>query len=223
MPDRDNRAAEMALGRRSAQRLAAMLLVAGFALGTAPALACGYHNPAAVALGVLNWVYPDALHLRTAVWQAEDAGILPPRRKGPQNDLFAFHRAVAAMQGLGAQVLRQPGPDDTSRAFSIVLLESVMWTNFAARDDGIAIEVHADGARPGNVVVVTDLKVVRAMLDGNLTFSAAQAHGLLRFYGDPADQRAVRALFATFDRSSAEVATRATELESNQSEEREAQ
>ncbi|MGF1594700.1 MAG: hypothetical protein ACFCUW_15570 [Kiloniellaceae bacterium] len=207
MPGRENRAAAMALGRRSAQGLAATLLVVGFALGTAPARACGYHNPAAIALGVLNWVYPDALHLRTAVWQAEDAGILPPRRKGPHNDLFAFHRAVTAMQNLSRQILIQPAPGDTGYAFSIVLLESVMWTNFYAGDDGIAIEVHADGARPGNVVVVTDLKVVRAMLNGTLTFSMAQAHGLLRFYGDPAEQRSVRALFATFDRSSGDVAT----------------
>lgn len=210
-------------GRRSAQGLAAALLAAGLVLGAAPLRACGYHNPATVALGMLNWVYPDALHLRTAVWQAEDAGILPPRRKSPQNDLFAFHRAVSAMQGLGARILTRPSPGETGDVFSIVLLESVMWTNFAAGDDGIVVEVHAERPRPGNVVVVTDLKVVRALLDDTLTFAAAQAHGLLRFYGDPAGQGAVRTRFAAFDSRAGEVAARATELDLDQAEEREAQ
>jgi hypothetical protein len=192
MPHRDRRAGG----------LLSFSLALGLCWGTPAALACGYHDPATIALGLLNWTYPNALYLRTAAWQAKDAGVLPPRWKGLQKDLFAFHRAAAAMQDFGRRILTQPLAGVSAQSFSVVLLESQLWTGFARGENGITVDVHADGPRQGDVVVVTDIKVVRAMLDDALPFAAAEAHGLLRFYGDAASREAVRAQFATFDRES---------------------
>jgi hypothetical protein len=62
---------------------------------------CGYHDPVDLARGMLNWVYPNSLYVRTAVWQAEDAGILPKRASEPSKDLFAYHRIAIAMRSFG--------------------------------------------------------------------------------------------------------------------------
>ena len=77
----------------------------------------------------------------------------------------------------------------------MVLLNSVMWTRYAAGDGGFTTEVHADGPGESDVVAVTTPKVVRALLDGVLTFSSAEAHGLLRLYGAAEGQQALRASF----------------------------
>ena len=40
-------------------------------------LACGYEDPQSIAIGALNLAFPDSLHLRTAIWQAQVDGVLP--------------------------------------------------------------------------------------------------------------------------------------------------
>jgi len=40
-------------------------------VGSPAALACGFHDPSSINLGMLNLAYPDALHVRTAVWLAQ--------------------------------------------------------------------------------------------------------------------------------------------------------
>ncbi|MEI2298831.1 hypothetical protein [Ensifer sp. MJa1] len=109
--------------RREPRALAAATLLTALFAGSA--LACGYENPQSVALGVMNWVYPKSLYVRTAVWQAEDAGVLPPRETKPEKDLFSlgFRRAVDSLNGLGARVENAGGNDFH---FSVVLIPQVM-------------------------------------------------------------------------------------------------
>lgn len=199
MPQRDRQALEPSLLRQCAVKLAAAALACGLATYPAAGFACGYHDPAAVSLGILNWIYPDSLHVRTAVWQAEDAGILPPRKTIRGADLFAFHRAVSDMRALGERLAAARRSGGKDHAFAIVLLDSVMWTRFAAAESTLAVEPHVDGPARGDVVVITDGKVVRAMLAEALSFARAEAQGLLRLYGDAAGQEAVRARFAALE------------------------
>ncbi len=194
-------------------------VLAGAALVTPAALACGYENPALVALGLLNWVYPKALYVRTAVWQAENAGVLPPRATEPVGSL-GYQLAAASMNGLGQRMDHRKRmvtlvprtssladrPLDRHRAsipavsgetsFSIVLLPAVMWTRFARVPEGYDVQVHADGPAQGDVVIVTDLKVIRTLLDGALTFADAEFYGLMRLYGDAQSREAVRSILA---------------------------
>jgi hypothetical protein len=207
MPQGDRQALKPSLLRQRSARLAAAALACGLATYPAATFACGYHDPAAVSLGILNWIYPDSLHVRTAVWQAEDAAILPPRKAIPGADLFAFHRTVSDMQALGARLGKATPSGGTDHAFAVVLLDSLMWTLFAPAEGTLAVEAHANGPAPGNVVVVTDIKVVRAILAETLRFAQAEAWGLLRLYGDAVGLEAVRARFGAFDHTPARIAT----------------
>ncbi len=183
--------------RWRAWALVAMVNLAG-PVAPPSAFACGYENPSDLAMGMLNWVFPKALYVRSAVWQAENAGILPPRPDTPAKDLFGggFRRAAASMNGLGERmggVLPMAGQRPS---FSIVLIPAVMWTTYAATSGGYTVQVHADGPAKGDVVIVTDEKVVRALVDGSLTAVAAESHGLVRFYGPAGAQAQVRAALA---------------------------
>jgi hypothetical protein len=53
-----------------ARALIRAALLALAASASAPAWACGFLDPAQVRRGMMNWVYPDSLHVGTAVWVA---------------------------------------------------------------------------------------------------------------------------------------------------------
>ena len=53
----------------SATGLAVLLLAS---LVSPWAAACGFHEQATLLRGMMNWVYPDSLHVATAVWKDPD-------------------------------------------------------------------------------------------------------------------------------------------------------
>ncbi|WP_419695418.1 hypothetical protein ACN2CC_02115 [Mesorhizobium muleiense] len=177
------------------------------AIAAAPpsAAACGYENPSDLALGMLNWVFPKALYVRTAVWQAEQTGILPPRPAQPAKDIFgnAFRRAAMSMTGLGER-MSAAAPDAKGPSFSVVLIPAVMWTTYTPAAGGYSVRAHADGPAKGDVVIVTDEKVVRALVGGLLDAAAAENHGLVRFYGPADGQDQVRAALAALPAAKSE-------------------
>jgi hypothetical protein len=153
--------------------------------------ACGYHDPSVIARGVLNWTYPKALYVGTAVWQAEASGVLP---RPTQTDLFAYQRTVRHLQTLGERLRRSRIAHGQDRSFSMVLLDSMLWTRFAVVPEGYAVEVHADGPAAGDVVLVTHGKVIQALAEGTFDAALAEKHGLLRLYGPAASQDKVRSI-----------------------------
>jgi len=153
--------------------------------------ACGYDSPQTIALGSLNWVYPDALYVVSAAKEAEKTGLLPPDR-GPQSGAFAFYRATAAMKSFSA-ILADPHLAETRGAISVVLLPQVMWTRYQIAPEGVTVQGHAEGPLDDDLVVVTEEKVVRALLDEKLDLATAEENGLFRFYGQPEFIAKVRA------------------------------
>lgn len=186
-------------------RVGAAALAIGMAFGAAsPASACGYENPQAVALGVLNWAYPNALYVGTAVWQAEDAGLLPARTQAPSGPL-AFYRAATVMKQFGA-MLADAELAQTHSSISVVLIPQVMWTRLQLGPEGVSVRSHADGPSAGDVVIVTSEKVVRALLDGSLNTAAAEDYGLLRLYGTRQEIENARAVMVATTREDAATA-----------------
>ncbi len=153
--------------------------------------ACGYENPQTVALGSLNWVYPDALHVRAAVWRAEESGLLPGGGRESSGPL-AFYRAAAGVKKLGAK-LAGLLEAESGTAVSVVLIPQVMWTRFRFEAGGLIVQTHAEGPQAGDLVIVSEDKVIRALVVGRLTAGAAERNGLLRFYGDAQQIAKVRA------------------------------
>jgi hypothetical protein len=183
-------------------RLHSMILTACLAAGAikpATLFACGYDDPSSIALGSLNWVYPDALYVRTAVSQAEAAGLLPAERPGDQTGLAAFHRATATMKSFGTN-LADPRLAPGGMAISVVLVPQAMWTRFEIGPDGVVgYGHHEEGPAESDLVIVTEESVIRALVDGRLDSAAAEKDGLLRFYGNLERVDAVRAVLSAPD------------------------
>jgi len=132
---------------------------------------------------MMNWVYPNSLYVQTAVWQAEDAGILPSRAAEPIKDLFAYQRIVQAMRAYGALISKADVAAGEMPNLSVVLIDTLLWTRFVRTADAYAVEVHAEGPSANDVVMVTAGKVIFSMVDGTLTPRIAYDRGLIRLYG----------------------------------------
>jgi len=168
--------------------VAILLMASVFFVGHA-AFACGYHNPSDVARGVMNFIFPKSLYVRTAVWQAQHSGVLPPRQRKAAKDLFAYQRDVSNLQKLGA---RLAAPSREEGDFALVLLDSMLWTRFVSEPDSYTVTAHAKGPEKGDAVLVTEAVVIKALLDGSIHTSAAEAQGLFRLYGPIERQAATR-------------------------------
>jgi hypothetical protein len=146
---------------------------------------------------MMNWVYPNSLYVQTAVWQAEDAGVLPSRAAEPIKDLFAYQRTAQAMRAYGELITKADLAAGEMPHLSVVLIDTLLWTRFARTADAYAVEVHAEGPAANDVVMVTAGKVIFALVDGTLTPRIAYDRGLIRLYGPPA---AVEMVTKHFDR-----------------------
>lgn len=167
-----------------------VLLLASVLAGTPPAQACGYHDPSSVNLGMLNLAYPDALHVRTAVWMAQRDGAISrdeqPAATDPQTAtiraMFRLRETVVRLGALrdriGAALDGRPVP-----AFSIVLIGPMLWTRFERAGAALEMAAHSTGPASEDVVIVTDEPVVAALLDGRVTPREARKLGLVRYYG----------------------------------------
>jgi hypothetical protein len=177
---------------RSLRRLGLSLALAAFGAGAA--LACGYHQPVDLERGVLNLVYPDALYVPTAVWQAQQAGLLGPIDAAAAKDPFALHGATRRLEALGDVLAAKAAPD--LHGLSLVQIDSMLWTRMAFADGRATTIVHSDGPQTGDAIVVTHDLVVRALVEGRMGGEQALSLGLIRLYGGEAEQGALAALFA---------------------------
>lgn len=157
---------------------------------------------------MLNWVYPDALHVRTAVWMAQASGLLPRREPLPIADPLSttsrFEQSIrlrdtqAALGELrhrvDAAVAGQPMP-----AFAMLMIGPMLWARFESLAGGVNLVSHATGPVGDDVVIVTDEAVVAALAEGRITAREARAQGLVRAYGT---RESVERVSALLDRSS---------------------
>jgi hypothetical protein len=152
---------------------------------------------------MLNWAYPDALHVRTAVWMAQGGGLLAAREPLPAADPLSansrFQQMVrwretqsrlGTVQGrIQAALQGQPMP-----AFAVVLIGPMLWTRFEANEGAVTMIPHATGPAPGDVVLVSDEAVMSALAEGRITAREARAEGLVKAYGTLEDIDGVSAL-----------------------------
>jgi hypothetical protein len=149
------------------------------------ALGCGYDDPQSVSRGVLNWVYPDSLHVIGAISREVAARRLPPASfDQPGPDLFGhrFRQTKSALEQFG-EMLRAASPRPPQTSISLVLLEPVLWTRFEPGADGLHARIHVSGAELGDLVLVSGEAVVGEIVGGRLTIGEAGERGLIRLYG----------------------------------------
>ena len=168
-------------------------LVAAFALGAGVVSACGLEDPNSLATrrGTLQLAYPNALHVGTAVWQAQLAGTLPRDALAQRGDLSPEARAALrlvkanALIGRLADRLNAEPTGAPHPGVAIVLVGPVMWSRFEAGDGPVKALVHVTGPERGGVVAVTDIAVVEAIADGTIDVAGAIDSGVMRLYGPP--------------------------------------
>ena len=169
----------------------ALLLASG-----PPTAACGYHgNP---AVGALNIAYPNALWVRTAVWQAQIEGLLERDTTEPPANPVARRMALAQryravtrqLAGLSDHLASLPSTAPLP-AFSVLLMGPMLWSRFEPGHGPTTLQVHADGPRSGDVVLLTDEPVLAALAGGRLRLGRAIELGVVRLYGSQASIVAV--------------------------------
>jgi hypothetical protein len=181
--------------RTSVRMALAMVLVMAPIAGAA--LACGYHDPDSVSFktGVLNWMYPNSLHVHAPIWAAQKAGELPPYGKsrmlasGAQRrflDAVAYRKTDRALRALGAAIGRLSAGEQPER-FSMVLVESALWAQFAVSPQEQVLDIDAGGPNQGDLVAVTGEPVIYAMRKGRLPLAEAVESGMLKLYGEPSE------------------------------------
>lgn len=156
--------------------------LATVAMQVATVRACGYDDPQSIQLGTLNWAYPDALYVHSAVADAEAVGLILPEPSA-DDGLSPLQHATAMMKEFGDKLFDQRLADrhDT---IAVVLIPQVMWTRFTIDPAGISMQEHVDGPGEHDLVIVTEEKVIHTLLDGKLGADTAEIRGLIRYYGD---------------------------------------
>jgi hypothetical protein len=156
---------------------------------------------------MLNWAYPDALHVRTAVWMAQESGMLPAREPLPAAELptamvrlqqMVRLRATQARLGAVQGRLQTATDGEPMPAFAVVLIGQMLWTRFERNESVVTMVPHAAGPAPNDVVLVSDEAVIAAMVEGRMNAREARAQGVVKAYGP---REGVERLSALLDRS----------------------
>jgi hypothetical protein len=154
-----------------------------------PVAACNFHDGASLGVGMLNLAYPNALHVRGAVWLAQQDGTLAgPVAHPDASDRLAtwqrFRETLVSLEALRTRLSlardNRPVP-----SFSVVLIGPMLWTRFDGSVAAMTMSPHVEGPGRDDVVIVTDAPVLAALAAGRLTSEAARARGLIRLYGPP--------------------------------------
>jgi hypothetical protein len=147
------------------------------------AVACGYHDDVSLARGILNWVYPDALHVVGAIAAAVAERRLPagtPARSAL--GLLGYHGTVRALEQHGQQ-LRMSSGEMPRSTFSLLLIEPMLWTRFVSDGSDVRTQVHITGPQAGDLVVISGEEVIREIANSRWSIGEAHRLGLIRLYG----------------------------------------
>ena len=160
------------------------------------ALACGLHDGPSFQRGAMNWIYPNSLHVGTQVWMAQRAGRLESDAFARRDDLTIEARNryeyLQAKHWLRQLQARLAGPSKRGERpnIAVVLLGPMLWSRYQASGSDVTLAVHVEGPAEGDVVVVTEPPVIKALAYGRLTVHEALELGVIRFYGKPAISQA---------------------------------
>ena len=125
----------------------------------------------------MNWIYPNSLHVRSAIWQAQAQGKLPAY------EAVTYQETERVLKVLGSRFSKL-NTDDQAQGFSVVLVETVLWSQFNPRGSEHKMAIDTDGPIVGDLVVVTDEPVLYAVETEELSLSMAVESGLMKLYGD---------------------------------------
>jgi hypothetical protein len=172
-------------------RMAVAVAVLATACSPSRSLACGYHDDVSMARGLLNWVYPGALHVLGAVSTAvAERRLPPPNLQTADLNLFGsgYRMTVKPLERF-AEVLSAAAERPVPFSYSLVLVEPMLWTRFEAHLGELRTQIHVSGPHPGDLVLISGQAVIAEIANGRLDMGEAHRLGLVRMYGSE-EQRA---------------------------------
>jgi hypothetical protein len=147
------------------------------------AFACGYHSNVSLARGLLNWVYPDALHVVGAISTAVAEKRLPAVAiTGRGLGLFGYDSIVRSLER-HAEQLRMSVGETIRPTFALVLIDSMLWTRFVSIGGDLRAHVHVSGPQAGDLVMISGEDVIREIANSRLSVGEAYRNKLIRLYG----------------------------------------
>lgn len=171
---------------------AAVLLLLTSGLAAPPSFACGFDG---ILGDGFSAEHPRSIAVAFAISDAVAAGIVDKAAVAPivpgssgywraVGRIGAFHGVLAAANVGGAH----------AQGISLLFIDSKLWARLAPGPQSYALQVHAPGAFPGDVVIVTSEAILAAVLDGTLTAQRALDLGLIAIEGEPDEAPAIRDL-----------------------------
>jgi hypothetical protein len=108
-----------------------------------------------------------------------------------------YWRAVGHLTAL--QRALSAAHDESRTPVSVLFIDSGLWARLTPAADGFSMDVHTDGAKPGDAVVVTSEPVLAAILEKRLSAADALERGLIAVDGSAAEhyRRAMTTAFET--------------------------
>lgn len=161
-------------------RVAALLLLAQTGLATA----CGFDS--GISSNTFTPMHPKSLTVAFAVADAVVAGMIEQATDPAAAGQAGYWRAVGHLAAL--QRALSSAHRESRTPVSVLFIDSGLWARLTPAADGFAMDVHTDGAKPGDVAIITSEPVLAAILERRLAIGDALDRGLIVVDGDAADR-----------------------------------
>jgi hypothetical protein len=166
----------------------AMLFLAAQAGAAAP---CGFDS----GLGnTFTPMHPRSLGVAFAVRDAVMAGTIEAAADPASAGRAGYWRAVDHLTAL--QHALSAAHAEGRVAASVLFIDSGLWARLTPSTNGFAMDVHTEGAKDGDVVIVTNEPVLTAILEKRLPVAEALQRGLIAVDGEAVTAEEMRRLLA---------------------------
>jgi hypothetical protein len=147
--------------------------------------------------GGFGTIHPKAIEIALAVRAAVADGMLPQSALAPLGAREAgLWRAAETLKRLGHRLSGVRTTALTPPDIALLCSEASLWTRYVARPQSFDTLVHVSGAMPSDAVVITDLAVLTAVVDGRLPVRVAVRRSLLIIDAHRTEADAVERLLA---------------------------
>jgi hypothetical protein len=168
-------------------------LVIGSVAGATTTAACGYHGLLGDGFSALH---PRSIDVAIAISEAADENKLDREIVAPKfADFLALHRATRRLDRVREE-LQIVIANAAVPAFSLLLVESGVWSRYVADGNTVRLVVHTDAPPAGEAVVVTGNAVLAAIIAGRVTVQDAMQRRLIVVDGPQELNLAINAIGA---------------------------
>jgi hypothetical protein len=156
----------------------AVLAAVAMWMQVSQAAACNYDGKLGANFAVK---YPRAVEVATALRDRSNAQLLDAHLVAPTFvNMMGYHRAVRRLQRLRDALERAVHDRELARpGFSLLLVESGLWSRYAPDATGVSIAVHTAGPELADALIFTGEAVIEAIASGRLSVDEAFRRGLI--------------------------------------------